>query len=663
MARYSLVLLSLSTLALALSANSEDLPTNYEYYTDGGISSGLNANQTYFTLNGKNITIFSGTFHYFRVHSAYWRDRLRKIRAAGLNAVETYVSWNLHEFYSGQYDFGKGGSDFQDFLDVEQFLKIAQEEDLFVLLRSGPYICAEWEFGGLPAWLLREDGIKVRTNDEVYLGYVSRYFKELFKILAPLQFTNGGPIIAFQVENEYGNTYNSDSDYLHSLIKILKENNVTELLYTSDPPSAGTRGALPNEILMTANFNTDAKDNLDKLNGFQTNKPTMTMEYWSGWFDHFTETHHTVSVETYQQVYEDILSYPSSVNIYMFVGSTNFGFTAGAGYDSEGLENWGLQPTVTSYDYDAPISESGAIIDKYNATAELIAKYNPIKTRLPDVPASEQTGVYADIEIKQQILLSEIIDSYPDKIASENLISMEKLPINNNSGQNFGYVVYRKTNLTLNSNALLLISGYVRDHVLVLVNGKLINPVLSSLDDLNNFGYWRLKDSNITLTDEALQNATLDLVVENLSRNNFGTLDRFQQFKGLIDEVLIDGVSIKNWEIVPLEFKKSWNRNLTGWHEIQNKVATPALYRGTFEVAVPDVDTYINVQDWVKGIVIVNGFVLGRVFAVGPQQALYLPKALLAVNNEIIIFEHFTASDYIKFSADPIYGLGNSIKQ
>ncbi|XP_066141163.1 beta-galactosidase-1-like protein 2 [Euwallacea fornicatus] len=643
--------------------SSEDLSTNYEYFTADGITSGLNADQRDFLLNGKTITIFSGAFHYFRVHQSQWRDRLRKIRAADFNTVETYVPWNLHEFQSGVYDFGKGGSDFEAFLNIEEFLKTAQEEDLFVLVRAGPYICAEWEFGGLPSWLLREDGIKFRSSDPIYLKYVERYWNQLLPILEPLQFTKGGPIIGLQVENEYGSTGNNDSAYLEALVKLYRDNGIKELLYSSDSPFSGTRGSLPDELLLTANFNSDASKNLNELDSLQPNRPSMTMEYWSGWFDHFGETHHIVDVDTYSRIYEDILTHPASVNIYMFVGSTSFGFVNGANMGTMGRDNSGLEPDITSYDYDALLTEAGEITAKYNATAALTAKYNPVKTKLPQIPETPERVVFDDIKIEEQLLLSEIIDDFPKKIESENVVPMELLDINNKSGQSYGYIVYRKTDLNLNANAELLIKGYVRDTVLVLVNGNLINSVPTSKDALDQFGFWKLANSSITLTKTALKGATLDLVVENNGRNNFGNLDQFYQFKGLTEEVTIDGETVKNWQIVPLEFKRSWNQQLSGWHEIKERNAVPALYRVTFSAKAPLRDTYINVQDWRKGIVIVNGFVLGRVFAIGPQQALYLPAGLLIEgDNEIIVFEHFSAPEYVKFSKDVIWGVGTHIQ-
>ncbi|KAG5895370.1 hypothetical protein JTB14_029594 [Gonioctena quinquepunctata] len=314
-----------------MSVSVGDLPTLYEYYTSSGIHGGLNAEKPHFTLNDRNITIYSGALHYFRVPKAYWRDRLRKLRAAGLNTVETYVPWNLHEPQPGQFDFGQGGSDMEDFLNVTEFLNIAKEEDLLAIVRPGPYICTEWDFGGFPSWLLREKDIKVRTSDATYMKHVRRYFNMLLPILAMLQFTKGGPIIAFQVENEYGSTekpgiFNPDKAYLRQLRQLMTNNGIVELLVTSDSPTLhGSVGTLPADFLQTANFAANPEAEFKKLEQLQPNRPVMAMEFWTGWFDHWSELHHVRNDDDFYDTYERILKYPASVNMYMFHGGTNLG--------------------------------------------------------------------------------------------------------------------------------------------------------------------------------------------------------------------------------------------------------------------------------------------------------------------------------------------------
>lgn len=630
------------------------LPTLYEYYTNGGINSGLNADNSQFTLNDRNISLYSGAMHYFRIPKQYWRDRLRKLRAAGLNTVETYVPWNLHEPQDGVFDFGNGGTDFQDFLDVQEYLKIAQEEDLFAIVRSGPYICAEWEWGGLPSWLLKDKEIKVRTSNSKYMDYVKRYFGMLLPLLTALQFTNGGPIIAFQVENEYGGAPERDLDYLRQLVDIIKDNGVVELLVSSDSAGSRTSGSLPDVIFQTVNFGSDPTGSFNTLKTFQPNRPIMAMEYWTGWFDHWSEHHHTVSSETFRGIYETILAYPASVNMYMFHGGTNWGFLNGANIGIG--DNSQYQPTTSSYDYDAPLSEAGDYTEKYDIVKELLQKYNTIQTLIPEQPTLIDRVAYPSINIEHQIKYNAIIDQVSDSVESENLIPMEQLPINNNSGQSYGYIVYRKQNLDLPADSKLTINGHIRDTVMVLVNGALISEPLQTDKDLDGFGFWRLSESSINLTSEDLKGATVDIVIENWGRGNYGNL--YNQYKGLGEDhkVLLNGEELSSWIIYPLEFKKSWISKLS-WDEVgKDSTSGPTLYQGTLTLDDEPTDTFVNMEKWHKGVVFVNGFALGRYTFIGPQQTLYLPGPLLKTgDNEIVVFEQFDPSLQIEFSEDPIF--------
>ncbi|KAL3288707.1 hypothetical protein HHI36_003142 [Cryptolaemus montrouzieri] len=633
------------------------LPTLYEYYTLPAITSGLSANQSYFTLNDRNITLYSGAMHYFRVPKPYWRDRLRKMRAAGLNAVETYIPWNLHEPEDGKFDFGAGGSDMQDFLDVKEFFTIAQEEDLLAIARPGPYICSEWEFGGFPSWLLRTKDIKVRTSDSKYMKYVTRYFNMLLPILAMLQFTKGGPIVAFQIENEYGSTEGAgfvpDRVYLQQLVDLYKKHGINGLLVTSDSPTAHRDvGTLPGVLLQTANFGSNPKPDFDLLKQLQPNKPTMAMEFWGGWFDHWSETHHTTSDEDFRTTYEQILSYPASVNIYMFHGGTSFGFMNGANLNNGEDDNSGYQPDTTSYDYDAPLTESGDYTDKYVIVKELVKKYNTVLTKLPVAPSITEKVQYQKTAIEKEMLLDDIVSNLPNVVQSLNVVSMEQLPINNNSGQSYGYLIYRRDNIDIPANSVLTIEGRICDTVVVLVNGMLMSKPLIEQDGLDGFGFWRIKDGNLTLGPRSLKNATLDLVVENWGRVGYGLLYQFNQFKGLWQgNVLLNNEKITSWKLYPLEFKKSWNNNLVGWNNPSGRWAPgPSLYKATLTIKKPK-DSYIYMEDWTKGIVIVNGFVLGRYSRIGPQQTLYLPAPFLREgNNTIIVFEHYIPAKQIKFS-------------
>ncbi|VEN61727.1 unnamed protein product [Callosobruchus maculatus] len=633
------------------------LPTLYDYYTQGGITSGLSVDQPYFTLNNKNISIYSGAVHYFRVPSQYWRDRLKKVRAAGLNTVETYVPWNLHEPEPGKYDFGDGGTDYQDFLDIQKFIKIAQEEDLFVLVRPGPYICAEWEFGGLPSWLLREEGIKVRTSDDKYLKHVRRYFNILLGILAALQFTKGGPIIGFQVENEYGSTssnnppFSPDLKYIEAIRELMLRNNITELLFTSDSPLYHGNSGTLSTLFQTANFDKEPERNFDTLKKLQKDKPSMAMEYWSGWFMHWTEAPYQGTVEGFRDHYERILKYPASVNLYMFYGGTTWGFLNGANMDSAVQATY--KPDISGYDYDAPLTENGDYGKKYDVVKELLEKYNPIKTKVPEMPSEIKRVAYPEVKIKHSIGYEHILSQLPHKIESEKLISMENLPINNGSGQSYGYIVYRKKNVEVTAKSILKISGYIHDTVQVYVNGKLLNK---NVVDTSGFGFWKLSDSSIIL-EEPVEDATIDLVVCNMGRNNFGHLDTFHQFKGIWKGIYLNDQEVFHWEIYPIEFRKAWTEKLDHWIEFDETASTRlgmGLYKAELDLEETE-DTFVDMSKWQKGVVIVNNFVLGRYWKVGPQQTLYLPAPLLKTGkNEIIVFEEFRPEGKITFSSEPL---------
>ncbi|XP_065170511.1 beta-galactosidase-1-like protein 2 [Atheta coriaria] len=628
------------------------LPTVYEYYAGGGISAGLSTDQPYFTLNNKNITIYSGAMHYFRVPQDQWRDRLQKMRAAGLNTVETYIPWNLHEFQDGVYDIGNGGSDFSHLLNIQRFLEIAQEEDLLAIIRPGPYICSEWEFGGLPSWLLKNKGIRVRTSDELFMARVTSYFTMILSILSVLNWHSGGPIIAYQIENEYGSLGERDMTYLNGLKQLFLDNGVKEMLFTSDGASIGNLGQIPG-VLYTANFAGDATNQLNIAQSYQPGKPSMVMEYWSGWFDHWTEQHHTTDIFSFTATLLEILNYPASVNFYMFHGGTNFGFMNGANSGNGAGDNSGFQPTTNSYDYDAPLNEHGDYTEKYWVIREILKEHGKNPVSIPDPPESKPLKAYPEIEITDEMSFSEMLqhDFLPNK-QSEELVTMEEVD------QKYGYITYRKEQIDLPENTKLKVLGYVTDTLMVLLNGELLSPVLNHPDDLTKFGYWKSKDQVLELPE--CTNCTLDLIVENWGRVNFGGLHQFEQRKGFHEgQVLINDEPLQDVNIISVEFPWYSNPYWEDWTPSNGTELTgPKLCKATLTVDENEelLDTYVDMRDWTKGIVIVNDYVLSRYSKLGPQQALYLPGSFLKKGeNKILVFEHFNGSDSIKFSDKQIF--------
>ncbi|KAG5895368.1 hypothetical protein JTB14_029592 [Gonioctena quinquepunctata] len=604
--------------------------------------------------------------HYFRIPRAYWKDRLKKIRAAGLNTVETYVPWNLHEPLSGVYDFGGGGSEMEDFAYLEEYLALAKKEDLFVILRPGPFIAAEHCFGGFPSWLLRESPMGFRTDEPNYLKYVSRYFNVLLPILKSHQFSEGGPIIAFQIENEYGyirlggGGYTPSKKYLEALRQLYLQNDIVELLFTSDEiMTNGDSGALPGVLFQTTNLALSPDKNFAKLKELQPNRPIMVTEFWVGRFSLWTAPPKFRNITEIEIVYERMLEYPAYVNIYPFHGGSNYAFANGAFLANFFLDNSGYTPVTTTYDSDAPLNEAGEYTEKYFVLRKLLEQYTTVKTFVPDLPQLTIRKTYPSLVIEKQIELIDVIENHaPYVLESKQLLPMEKLDINNGSGQSYGYIVYRKENLDLPADAILKIGGHVCDTVMVLVNGVLMSPPTKNVEDMGKFGYWKMKDSELKLNEQNLENATIDIIVEAWGRIHQASVYQYNQsFKGLWQEpVFLNDNEITDWKIIPLEFKKQWTNALTSWSDKSTNKG-PSLYLATLQLQEDPRDTYIDMSKWSKGMVIVNGFPMGKYFKLGPQQALYLPKPFLKQgNNSIIIFEHFEASNELAFVPTQIWG-------
>ncbi|CAG0898430.1 unnamed protein product [Darwinula stevensoni] len=648
----------------------------YEWYSEGGITEPLKAEGEFFTLNGKKIHILSGSIHYYRVHPDYWRDRLLKLKALGLNTVDTYVPWNLHNPRPGVFDFGDGNEHMSPFLNLSTFLEIAKELELFVILRPGPYICTEWDFGGLPSYLLRTS-MKVRTSDPEYVAPAEEYLRTVGQRVQNFVWNNAGqpnPIIAVQVENEYGAFgYDDgirDTEYLETVMSILQSSGFgSDVLYfTSDSPLAtGTLGAIPG-VLMTANFQTDSDAQFDELLRLQPDRPLMATEFWTGWFDHWLEEYHQVrDPEWMRSELTKMLQRKASVNFYMFHGGTNFGFMNGANV----FNFWPYYaPDVTSYDYDALLSEAGDYTEKYEVAVEVIREqYDGSTGGLPPLnqlepgqrPPETNKAAYGTISVTHYMEFDDIvaligqvrnldvlIETGEDflrhfRVSQENLenpemggpwLSMEELTLDAEAdvGQQFGFVVYKLAG-SVNAGAVLKAQGHIRDMAYVLVGGAVVNPPLQRPEDLDNFGYWVQRDKEMTIPSPG---SSLALMVENLARNNFGQPHQFEQRKGLPEgPLLLDGVEATLDGIVALQFTKQDLQTLTENTELWSQMPagdpnSPRLYRGTLTVDGEPADTFLRLTDtWIKGVVFVNGFNLGRYWNVGPQKTLYVPAPLL----------------------------------
>lgn len=554
-----------------------------------------------FYLNDKPFQIISGAIHYFRVVPAYWKDRLEKLKAMGCNTVETYIPWNMHEPKKGEFHF-------EGMLDVETFVKTAQELGLYVILRPSPYICAEWEFGGLPAWLLAEEGMKLRVSHAPFIQHVKEYYEVLMKKIVPLQIDYGGPVILMQVENEYG-YYANDKKYLETIKNLMQENGVTVPLVTSDGPfEENLNGGTLEGVLPTGNFGSKTEERFDVLKKYARERPLMCTEFWVGWFDHWGNGGHmTGNLEESVKDLDKMLEL-GHVNIYMFEGGTNFGFMNGSNYYDA------LTPDVTSYDYDGVLTEDGQITEKYKKYKEVIAKY----TQIPEVKFTTQIKrkAYGKLMVQEKVGLDAALDDISSPVESVYPQSMEVL------GQNYGYILYRTT-LDTEENVDKLRLWGANDRANVFVEG---NPAGIFYDKE------LLKEHEIKM--ELKSGKNFDILMENMGRVNFGPLMELQK-KGITQCVQINGHMHNGWKQYPLpldnldqlDFSKPYKEGL------------PGFYRFEFEVD-ETADTFLDFDGWGKGCAFVNGFNIGRFWEIGPQKRLYIPAPLLKKGtNEIVLFE------------------------
>ena len=572
----------------------------------------LTWNADRFYLDGEPFQIRSAAMHYFRIVPQYWQDRLQKLKDCGFNTVETYTCWNLHERREGVFDF-------TGILDLESYVAQAAALGLKVILRPGPYICAEWDAGGLPSWLLTYPHLPLRCYDEVFLGKVRRYYTELFRRLRPYLATNGGPILMVQVENEYG-SYGNDKRYLQAIADLYRELGVDVPLFTSDGPTKWmlNGGTLP-DALSVANFGSRPREAFTELKAFKPEQPLMCGEFWCGWFDHWYEEHHVRTADSTVEDVRTMLDMGASFNVYMFHGGTNFGFWNGANDPGD------YQPTVTSYDYCAPLAEDGSFTDTYYALQRMFCERDGLPVPAP-APDPVRTA-YGEIRLTESLPLCAALPHMGVPVSAPNPLTFEQM------GLDFGYAWY-STTLCGPFEELPLNFGGLHDRAHIFVNGE-----LRGIQERD-----RRRDTVMLQLNKG-ESVRLDILVENMGRVNYGP--RMFDEKGILGGVRLGQQYHFGWMMQPLPMEGL--SALPFENSVPAFDGTPLFLRGTLHVEGEPADTFLRMPGLEKGFVVVNGFNIGRYYnSAGPTRTLYLPAPLLhAGDNEVIVFE----SDAVAASA------------
>ena len=542
-------------------------------------------------LDGKPYRILSGAMHYFRIHPDLWEDRLRKCKAMGLNTLETYAPWNLHEPAPGEWNF-------DGFCDVERYFAIASDLGLKILFRPGPYICSEWDFGGLPAWLAAIPGIRLRCCNEPYLQCAERYLREICRRVRPFAGPSGA-LIGVQVENEYG-SYGNDKEYLRRLSRIMAEELPGVFQFTSDGPEQVMMesGTLP-ELFAMGNFGSEPEEAFDFMERFRPGSPKMCGEYWNGWFDHWGEKHHARDPQDAADHLRRMLEAGGHVNIYMFHGGTNFGWMNGANY------SWKTkyQPTVTSYDDDAPLNEHGAVTRKYHLFREILARFNPEFDPATPIPPDCPVRAYGKVALTESALLFDNLEQLSQAHFCGAPPTMEEL------GQSYGFILYRQIlNRTIGGEVTV---DRPLDRAQIFLNGE-EKAVVTDMESQHS----------AALT--ARPGDQLDILVENMGRVNYGAHMESDCRKGICGSVRTCNQQLFGWQVYPLAFQ-----DLSGlqYQPVQTPLDGPCFYRGEFSVEEA-ADTFLAVPGK-KGMAWINGFLLGRYWEIGPTGTLYIPAPLL----------------------------------
>lgn len=598
--------------------------------------------ETDFLLDGEPHRVLSGAIHYFRVHPDLWQDRIRKAKLMGLNTVETYVAWNAHAPRPGVFDLTGG-------LDLGRFLDLVAAEGMHAIVRPGPYICAEWTNGGLPYWLFADGTVGVRRNEPGFLAAVREYLEHLAPVLVPRQIDQGGPIVLVQVENEYG-AYGSDASYLRELEAMHRAIGLTVPFTSVDQPmdSMLEDGSLPS-LHKTGSFGSRSTARLERLRQAQPTGPLMCSEFWDGWFDSWGEHHHTTPASASASDLDDLLAAGGSVNIYMFHGGTNFGFTNGA--NDKGV----YRPIATSYDYDAPLDEAGRPTAKFHAFRSVIERYAPV----PPLPESMREGGSGRLDSydhssgrEARVTPATDLAVRLDRIASLRSLlptltdwsTHDEPPTFDALGAASGFVLYR-TEVDLPTGGVLTVGTEVRDRAVVSVDGVVVGVLEREHHD-----------RAIALPPVV---GTLELLVEDQGRVDYGP--RIGEPKGLIGGVAVDGVPLARWSASPLALDPIAPAALSALADVPltggDVLAGPVIAAGSFELATAD-DRYLSLDGFRKGVAWVNGFCLGRYWSRGPQQTLAVPGPVLrAGRNEVVVLElHAAASRTVCLLAEPDLG-------